>query len=187
MRTTRPWVVVSLTRRSGIACGRSSVPLDWHSATAAHRSDLTRFQCADPAYAWFDEDEGVPRHELPWEFEVQQHIQSYHPPAHAPEFLLVGYDPVGLAAMIEMRVAPFDRYCFIAAVAVAHRVSGHHLAGEALDLVPHVMSKYGFASNFVVQARIDPENYAAQSAFTSSGYRFMEVDRGYQTWAREFE
>jgi hypothetical protein len=126
--------------------------LDWHSAKRQdHRSYLSVFSCTDPASVTFDDEYGPQWEDYPWEFEVQQHINQLSVPARPPAFLLLGYDDEGLAAVIEMLVYDLDRYCFICAVAVAHRVSGKGVCGEALDLAPKVMSKYGYESDFVVE------------------------------------
>lgn len=159
--------------------------LDWHSADRTHRADLRRFRCTDPATTTFDDERGFVCHDAPWEFEVQQYINELIPPAFVPEFLLVGYDEVGLAAVIEMRVFEFDRYCFISAVAVAHRVSGSGLAGTAIDLVHNVLSKYGLDADYFVEARIDPENDAAKRVFARRGYSCIDHYGMYEVWARK--
>lgn len=160
--------------------------LAWHSAKQEHRSDLGRFRCTDPASITFDDDTGPQCEDYPWEFEVEQHINRLNVPAHPPSFLLVGYDDVGLAAVIEMQVYQLDRYCFVSAVAVAHRVSGNGLCGEALDRVPQVMAKYGFENDFTVEGLVDVDNYAAKSAFERRGYEFSGMRNGYERWGRLF-
>lgn len=160
--------------------------LDWHSAGSTHRSHLSAFRCTLPDHGYFDEEEGFVCHDYPWELEVQEFINSLRPPVYPPEFLLVGYDEGGLAAVLSMRVARLDRYGFIQAVAVAQRCSGNRLAGEAIGVAAHVMGKHGFESDFLVQARIDPRNLAAKSAFTRSGYEHVGMAHGFETWARSF-
>lgn len=163
----------------------SRTVLDWHSAKDSHRSHLSAFRCTLPEHGYFDEDEGFVCHDYPWELEVQNHIQSCRP-VTPPHFLLVGYDDVGLAAVIVLQVAPLDRHCFIEAVAVAQRVSGNGLVQEAIARASHVMSKYGFASDFLVTARIDPRNVSAQSAFTKAGFEHIESRSGFELWARRY-
>lgn len=161
--------------------------LDWHSARSAHRSDLSVFRCTDPGTVTFDEESGFACHDYPWEFEVQEHINSLHPPLHPPYFLLVGYDNVGLAAVIEMRVWEFDRHCFVNALAVAHRVSGNGLAGEALDLARRVLEKYGITSDYVIEGLVDVDNWAAKSVFGRRGFVHVEMRDGYEVWAQKFD
>jgi ribosomal protein S18 acetylase RimI-like enzyme len=84
------------------------------------------------------------------------------------------------------RVRHLDRYCYIAALGVAHRVSGRGLAGEALDQVQVLMADYGFRSDFLVDALIDAENSAAQSAFSGRGYVVVGEEGRYSRWARMF-
>ena len=161
--------------------------LEWHNAkTQVHRSNLSVFRCASPEAATWDEEEEVYHHDFPWEIEVQEHFNGISVPAHRPEFLLVGYDGDTLVAVIELRVTEFERHCFIAAVAVAHAYSGNGLAGEAIDLAQRVMAKYGITSDFVVEALIDRDNYAAQSAFGKRGFEEVGARNGYQVWARLF-
>lgn len=161
--------------------------LDWDSAkTQEHRAHLSVFRCASPESADWDEETEEFLHDYPWEIEVQDHINRLRVPAHVPEYLLVGYDGAKLVAVLELRVHPLERFCFISAVAVAHTHSGNGLAGEAIDLVHRVMSKYGIESDYVVQARVDPDNHAAQSVFAGRGYENLGMAHGYQTWSRLF-
>lgn len=161
-----------------------SVVLEWHSATAEHRSHLTSFRCTYPPYPRIDEETGEEFHDYPWELEVQRHINRLRPPLSPPGFLLLGFDEGALAALLEVIVTPLDRFCFIPTLAVAHDRSRNGLAGEALDLVERVMQKYDFADDFVVQARIDPDNHSAKSVFAGRKYAKLEFLNGYETWGR---
>lgn len=158
--------------------------LEWHSATAEHRSHLASFRCTYPAFATVDEETGEESHEYPWELEVQRHINHLRPPLAHPSFLLLGFENDSVAALIELIVTPLDRFCFIPTVAVDHTRSGNGLAGEAIDRVGNVMAKYDFRDDFVVQARIDPNNFAAKSAFAGRGFADLEMANGYETWGR---
>jgi N-acetylglutamate synthase-like GNAT family acetyltransferase len=135
----------------------------------------------------FDDELG-PCHELPWEFEVQQHINfDLFPPLHPPAFLHVGYDSDGLAAVIEMTVYEFDRYCFINSVAVAHRVSGNGIAGEALDRAHVVLAQYGITRDYVVEGLVDPDNLSAKSAFRRRGFEHRGERNRRERWAQLFD
>lgn len=158
--------------------------LEWHSATAEHRSHLTSFRCTNPPYPRTDEETGEEFHDYPWELEVQRHVNRLRPPLTTPSFLLLGFDDATLAAVLEVIVAPLDRFCFIPTLAVAQDRSRNGLAGEALDLVTKVMQKYEFEDDYAVQARIDPYNYAAKSVFAGRGYQELELRNGYETWGR---
>lgn len=162
--------------------------LDWCNATTpAHRAHLSVFRCTDPESSRLIEDEyGEEReeHDYPWEFLVQDRINHLHVPAHPPNFVLMGYDSIGLAAVIELTVKEFERYCFIRAVAVAHRVSGQGFAGEAIALADHVLEKYHVTRDFTVEARIDPLNDAAKRAFTKAGFEYVEDFFEYERWGR---
>lgn len=149
------------------------------------RNDLRSFRCTDSS-PWVDEDTGEECHEYPWELEVERHINDWRPPAHPPNFLLLGYDGSGLASVIEMIVNPVGGHCFIPAIAVAHRVSRRGLAGEALATTAEVMALYGIQTDYVVEGRIDPNNWAAKSAFTGQGFRAVESLNGYEVWARKY-
>ncbi|MEO2132741.1 GNAT family N-acetyltransferase [Microbacterium sp.] len=157
--------------------------LDWHSATEKHRSHLSAFSCTLPDHGYFDDEEGFVCHDYPWELEVQDYVRSHKPPVHPPEFLLVGYDDVGLAAVLKMRVNRLDGYALIQAVAVAQRASGQGLASEAIAQAERVMRKYNL-NDFVVAARIDPRNHAAKSAFTSAAYSYDRTEDGFDVWNR---
>ncbi|HKT57904.1 MAG TPA: hypothetical protein VJR25_14160 [Microbacterium sp.] len=161
--------------------------LDWHSATREHRAHLSSFSCTLPDHGYFDEDEGFVCHDYPWELEVQEFIRGMHPKVAAPDWLLVGYDDDGLAAVLAMRVSPFDRYAFIQAIGVAQRASGNGLAGEAITIAPQVMGTfYKMRSDFIVQARIDPMNFAAKSVAERAGFDHIGSDYTYETWTKRY-
>ncbi|GGH44902.1 GNAT family N-acetyltransferase [Microbacterium album] len=180
---------VSQAGQSGIGFARflRTVVLDWRNASGSqHRAHLSVFRCTQPEDSTYDEDSGLETHDYPWEYEVQDYVRRRHVPAHPPEFLLLGYDDKGLAAVIEIKVSEFDRFCFIAAVAIAQRVSGRGLAAEALARVHNVMTAYRITSNYTAMARIDPDNWPAKSAFAKQGYEYLEIQEGYELWARNF-
>jgi hypothetical protein len=162
------------------------VSLVWHSAKQEHRQHLSAFSCTLPDHGYFDDEEGFVCHDYPWELEVQDFIRSLHPPAHTPEFLLLGYDEDGLAAVLAMRVAKFDRYALIQAVGVAQRVSGQRLSQEVIGMATTVMAKYDFRPDYLIEARIDPDNLAAKSAFTRAGYAMSSEGGRYESWTRTF-
>lgn len=166
----------------------SSVQVEWCTArTAEHRSHLSVFKCADPDYSHFDEETEEEWHELPWEFEVQEHINALAVPAHAPHFLILGYAAGRLAVVLQLLVQHFDRYCFVKVVAVANWARGNKLGRQALDLVPAVMAKYGMRSDFTVEAHIDRDNAPSQELFEEFGYTHVEMRSGYQVWARHWD
>jgi hypothetical protein len=150
------------------------------------RSALRGFRCADPADSTFDDERGFECHTAPWEFEVQEWIARLDPPLSPPDFLLLGSDDTGLAAVLCVRVQHLDRYCYIAAVGVAHRMSGRGLAGEALDRVHGLMEGYGFRGDYLVDALIDVDNSAAQSSFAGRGYVPVGREGRYERWASMF-
>ncbi|MFC5791973.1 hypothetical protein EDM22_12350 [Agromyces tardus] len=159
--------------------------LDWHSATQDHRNDLSLFRCTDPATVSFDEERGFECHDFPWELRVQDHINTeLIPPLHAPSFLDLGFDEDGLAAVVEMTVSEFDRGCFIHTLAVAHRVSGRGIAGEAIDRAPILLARYDISRDFIVEGLIDRDNIAAQSAFGRHGFEHSGYRNGCERWAR---
>lgn len=161
--------------------------LDWRSAESqAHQSHLSVFTCTDFSTASFDEDVGFEYDDYPWEVEVQNHIHELRPPEYPPDFLLVGYDDAGLAAVVEMRVRPLDRHCFISTVAVANRVSRRGLAGEAIDQVHKVLDRYQINADYIVDAWIDPRNWAAKSVFEKRGYVHVEMRHTYEVWSQKF-
>lgn len=160
--------------------------LDWRNATSDDRPKLRDFHCADPANVTFDEENGFECHDAPWEFEVQEWIRALNPPVAVPNFIFLGFDEVGLAAVIYFVVYPFDRYCYIPAIGVAHRVSGQGLAGEALDRVHNLMRKYDINHDYLVDALIDKDNTAAHSAFAARGYQEVGMQGRYEKWAQQF-
>lgn len=162
--------------------------LDWCNATTpTHRAHLSVFRCTDPESSRLVEDEfgeEYEEHEFPWEFLVQDRINHYRVPVAPPTFLLVGYDDVGLAAVIELTVKEFDRYCYIHTLAVARRVSRRGIAGEAIALAEHLLEKYKITHDFTIEARIDPLNEYAKRAFTKAGFQFVEDFFEYERWGR---
>jgi hypothetical protein len=164
------------------------VALDWHSAALKHRTDLRNFRCADPDDADFDDERGWIAHDAPWEFLVQEHVNALNPPFTLPSVLLVGYDSVGLAAILSLVIFPLDRHVFVAAVAVAHRVSGNGLAGEALDRIgPAIKTLYKIESDYYLTARIDPSNYAAKSVFAGRGFEHETYHGRFEKWAKKVD
>ncbi|WP_309690343.1 GNAT family N-acetyltransferase [Microbacterium foliorum] len=160
--------------------------LDWRNAVAADRDLLRNFCCTYPANPVFNDETDEFEHDLPWELEVQDHFQRIYTPVTVPSFLLLGFLEEKLAATIELIVTPFDRYCFIPAVAVAQHLSGNGYAGEAIDRVENVASKYGWERNFTVEALIDADNLSAKSVFANRGYHSLEMRNRYELWLKAF-
>jgi hypothetical protein len=159
--------------------------LEWRDATAKDRQALLNFQCVDLANCDFEDEEGWVPTSAPWEFEVQEHVRhELQPPLTAPNFLLLGFDAEGLAAMLELIVTPLDQYCFVASLAVAHRTSGRGLAGEALDQIDGVMAAYRPPPGYYIHANIDPDNTAAMSAFTGRGFAHIGENGRYERWGK---
>lgn len=100
--------------------------------------------------------------------------------------MLLGYDEVGLAAAIEMIVNHLGSYCFVPAMAVAHRVSRRGLAGEALSTIAEVMALYDIRGDYVVEGFVDPNNWAAKSVFQGQGFREVEFRDRFEVWARRY-
>lgn len=145
------------------------------------------FICEDPETVTRDFELDLEHHAAPWQWEVQKHVRKMNPPAYPPEFVYVGYDDDGLAAVIEMRVNPSDYEVFVAALAVAHRTSRHGLAGEALERVSVVADRYEWSEGWVGLALIDPRNTAAKTAFEKAGFAHEDDDGPYERWRRDFE
>lgn len=161
----------------------SRVPLDWCNArTPSHRSNLSVFRCTDPEGSHFDDETGVETHDCPWEFEVQDHIRRLHVPAHPPEFLLLGYDSEGLAAVLEMKVWPLDRFGFIRVIAVAQRAKGRGFGSETIEVAHRLMQKHQIVDDYYIETRIDPDNQASKSLFERNSFSFLFMEKDYEQW-----
>lgn len=161
--------------------------LAWCNAQASHRPDLRRFRCTTSEAPFIEDDEYSEQPELPWEQEVQDYVRDLNPGYRPPLFLLLGYDDVGLGAVLFLVVRPLDHYAYVECLAVAHRLSKQGVSKEALSLVARVMEKYETREPYISDALVDPNNHAAKSAFKRAGYEFAEyTPAGYERWAGRF-
>ena len=140
----------------------------------------------DPATIEFTDDEGRHPWAAPWEFVVEEWINGLHPPAFSPEFVQVGYNGAWLSAVIAGRIYPLDNHCFIAALGVAHRDSGHGLALEALDRVHAVMATHSISRDYIATGFVDPNNDPVRSSLTARGYEHTGEHQGLEVWSQRF-
>lgn len=173
-------------RQIAIERANCSDVLDWRSATAADRTLLRDFCCTEPANPVFNEETEDFEHDLPWELEVQDHVQRLHTPLTFPNYLLLGFLDSELAAVLEVIVTPLDNYCFVAILAVSQELSGRGYAGEALAQVEGVMRSCGISNEYTVEALVDRDNFSAKSVFEKGGYHSPDNRNGYERWLAHF-
>lgn len=160
------------------------MPVTWAEAEAGDREELMAFVCANPSKHSYDKHRGR-YHPSPWALEVQSQIRNLEPPvARRREWLSIGRDPVGIAAVIHYGLDDEKEQFIILAVARAERCASAGYGRVALvNTINHLtFLKLVDGRDCGVFTRVDPRNRSSQRMFEQAGFLNLGGDNHYETW-----
>lgn len=163
--------------------------VSWREAGKHDAVALQRFICTDPPKRNYDRHRGQ-WHPAPWEIEVQSHLRGRHPPVPPDEKLVLGVDPVGIAAAVHFGFDQDGEHFIIFAVACAHRCRGRGYGLRAVELALEVCraTKARYALDCAVFTRIDPRNTPSRKMAEAAGFEYLnQYDDGYESWIRDLD
>lgn len=147
----------------------------WRSAIPRDRAALMNFTCTErgrknPLQGWRTD------HPRPWELRVQSGIRDLRPPYRSPKFLLVGFEPRGIAAAAYYEELDGPGFVNINLVAVAERYRhtperavSKQLAEELEAALFDRVQEVPDLDRVVVTSVVHPENKASRRFCEEAG------------------
>lgn len=162
--------------------------LRWHEARHGDRAALQNFQCTeDPIKR---ASTGYKReHPRPWEWRLQGKIRQLKPPFDGPEYLLLGEDDEGLAAVSMFRETngPSQVLLMCLAVALRLRFRGGGFADELAVRTMDEITEHAVAQDVAavdLNALVDEGNRHSQSLCRRMGLAHTSMwDDQLQVWS----
>lgn len=158
--------------------------LSWRAAQRDDRAALQQFTCTAPLRPYLTSQPTLPRHDKPWELDVQSGIRVLQPPLGSDQILMIGEDASGVAAVsLSAEQDGSAALVKLRAIAVATRLRGlgggyadeaFHIALEAIEARAR---NEGLKDSFVV-GWIDPRNNASKLMCERAGLAYLGETQG---------
>lgn len=155
--------------------------LNWRDANRGDRGKLKQFVCTTPEKAsWVPLRKGK-FHPRQWELDVQSTVRNLKPPTPPGERIRLGFDDVGLAAVVNIaRAKGGDHGVVLQVIAVAQRLrrAEPRFGPEALDEAVRVAAEFrdGLGGEAVgLFTRTVPKNAASKRMLTDYGFIYLDL------------